>query len=78
MYYDTKFYILELSISPFNQFSPNYVPNSPEITCDTYTLTSCVDLIFVIDVSATISNKLSRIASLAGSLNQSYNSCDNR
>ena len=69
---------LETPISPFLQFAPNFIPDAPEITCDTYTLTSCADLIFVIDVSATISNKLNRIASLAGSLNQSYNSCDNR
>ncbi|KAI6654373.1 hypothetical protein LOD99_770 [Oopsacas minuta] len=72
-----SFTIPDLSDSPFSIFAPNYVPENSGITCDSYDLTSCIDLVFIIDfdIISTYSS-LSRISAFIGSLGQS--NCVNR
>ena len=70
--------ILELTISPFKQFIPNYIPTVSEISFDSYNYSSCVDLIFIIDVSGSINSTKGRIAEVVALLDLSSANCTNR
>ena len=66
---------LEPIPSPFAQFA--FTPDAGD-SCNSFELTTCVDLIFLLDISGSINTELNRIAELAGNLPNASGTCENR
>ena len=71
------YFIIDIPSSPFTTFSPNYVQGNAEITCDSFEVSSCADVVVIVDFNIfSKTTSLARIAEMIGNITQS--NCTNR